>query len=505
MEKLKQWFLKKINYLFDFPKISLILLASLALILASLIQKTLGNVVIRTLGKNYSGQVISIIWGGIALSFVFIYLYILVLYRRTYHVLVYRDEENTKVINDLNKRIMERIEMEDEFKRNIQVQTLLSSLLRISLTNLSLDQQLDEVLNLINSISWLNMKIQGCIYLFDEDREVLVMNAFFGLNQSKLSLFKENPDYRCLCGESMGLSKSWLLDLSKKRHSLKSSGHQKEVHYFLPIKYGDKRLGVLNLLLSGTDQIKEKEDEFFQSVVDVLAGIIEQRHTDEKLNKTVSTLRTALGGTIQAMALTVEIRDPYTAGHQKRVSNLARAIATEMKLTHDQIEGIRIAGIVHDLGKITVPSEILSKPGVITFIEHSLINTHPQKGFEILSSINFPWPVAQIVLQHHERMDGSGYPAGLKKDQILLEARVLMVADVVEAMASHRPYRPSRGVQLAMDEISKHKGTLYDKKVVDACLKLFLNKDFKFDISNDEMVYSETEEELKELGEMQAY
>ena len=197
------------------------------------------------------------------------------------------------------------------------------------------------------------------------------------------------------------------------------------------------------------------------------------------------------------MALTVEIRDPYTAGHQRRVSNLARAIATEMGLSHDQIEGIRIAGIVHDLGKITVPSEILSKPGLISLIEHSLINTHPQKGFEILSSINFPWPIAQIVLQHHERINGSGYPAGLKKDQILLEAKVLMVADVVEAMASHRPYRPSRGVQLAMDEITKNKGILYDKRVVDACLRLFLNKGFKFDLSNDEVIYSETEEELK--------
>jgi putative nucleotidyltransferase with HDIG domain len=496
MEKLKQSFIKKINYFFDFPKISLILLASLALILASLIQQRVGNEVIQSLGKDHAGEVILIIWGGIGLSFVFIYLYILVLYRRTYHVLVYKNEESSGVIKDLNKWILERIEMEDEFNRNFQIQTLLSSLLRISLTNLTLDELLDEVLNQIKSISWIDSKIQGCIYLFDEEREILVMNAYLGLHQSMISSFTENPDNRCLCGEIMGLSKSWLLENTKKRHGIKNNKNPGEVHYFLPIKFGEKRLGVLNLLLSGSNRIDEKEDEFFQSVVDVLAGIIEQRRTDDKLNKTVSTLRTALGGTIQAMALTVEIRDPYTAGHQKRVSNLARAIATEMGLSHDQIEGIRIAGIVHDLGKITVPSEILSKPGMITSIEHSLINTHPQKGFEILSSINFPWPIAQIVLQHHERLDGSGYPAGLKKDQILLEARVLMVADVVEAMASHRPYRPSRGVQLAMDEITKNKGKLYDKKVVESCLRLFLNKGFMFDLSNDEMVYSETEEEI---------
>jgi len=242
----------------------------------------------------------------------------------------------------------------------------------------------------------------------------------------------------------------------------------------------------MNLLLSGTHPIKDKEDEFFHSVTDVLAGIIEQRRTDDKLNQTVSTLRTTLGGTIHAMALAVETRDPYTAGHQRRVSNLARAIATEMGLSQDQIEATRIAGIVHDLGKISVPAEILSKPGEISMIEHMLINTHPQRGFEILDSISFPWPIAQIVLQHHERLDGSGYPAGLKKDNILMEAKVLAVADVVEAMASHRPYRPSRGIQLAMEEITENRGILYDPRVVDACLKLFLNKGFTFDLPPNE-------------------
>jgi len=207
------------------------------------------------------------------------------------------------------------------------------------------------------------------------------------------------------------------------------------------------------------------------------------------------TLRAALGGTIHAMALTVEIRDPYTAGHQRRVSNLARAIATEMGLSKDQIEGVRISGIVHDLGKISVPSEILSKPGDITQIEYSLINTHPQKGFEILESINFPWPIAKIVLQHHERLDGSGYPAGLKKDKILLEAQVLMVADVVEAMSSHRPYRPSRGNQSALEEIMKNRDILFNKDAVDACLKLFLNKGFKFDQHTNVEQYDEAEME----------
>jgi len=307
-----------------------------------------------------------------------------------------------------------------------------------------------------------------------------------GLPESLISSFQTNPDNLCLCGQAMGSDKGGLSDKGKIKHTVKSGKHLYNVHYYIVIKHGNKRLGVLNLLLSGTHPINNKEDEFFHSVADVLAGIIEQRRTDDKLNQTVSTLRTTLGGTIHAMALAVETRDPYTAGHQRRVSNLARAIATEMGLSPDQIEATRIAGIVHDLGKISVPSEILSKPGEISSIEHMLINTHPQKGFEILDSISFPWPIAQIVLQHHERLDGSGYPAGLTKDNILIEARVLSVADVVEAMASHRPYRPSRGIQLAMEEITENKGILYDPRVVDACLKLFLNKGFKFDLPSDE-------------------
>jgi putative nucleotidyltransferase with HDIG domain len=180
------------------------------------------------------------------------------------------------------------------------------------------------------------------------------------------------------------------------------------------------------------------------------------------------------------MALIVESRDPYTAGHQKRVATLAQAIAKEMNLPAHQIEAIRLAGFIHDLGKISTPSEILTKPGRIAEIEFNLIKTHPQTGYEILKEIEFPFPIAQIVLQHHERMDGSGYPSGLSGEKILLEARILGVADVVEAMATHRPYRPSIGLDKALEEISYNRGTLYDSKVVDACLKVISEKGFEF-------------------------
>ena len=201
----------------------------------------------------------------------------------------------------------------------------------------------------------------------------------------------------------------------------------------------------------------------------------------KKLQDTLEKLGKAIGGTIQVISSTVEIRDPYTAGHQQRVSSLSRAIATEMGLSEDRIDGIRMAGIIHDLGKIAVPAEILSKPGKITEAEFSMIKSHPQVGNDILKDIEFPWPIAEIVYQHHERMDGSGYPQGLSGEEILLEARILAVADVVEAMASHRPYRAALGIDVALEEISKNKGVFYDSEVSDACLKLFKEKSFRFE------------------------
>ncbi len=183
-------------------------------------------------------------------------------------------------------------------------------------------------------------------------------------------------------------------------------------------------------------------------------------------------LQAALQGVIHVMALTVESRDPYTAGHQRRVAELASAVAEEMGWTTDQVKGIRMAGMIHDLGKISVPAEILSRPSRLIDIEFCLIKDHAQLGYDILKEIDFPWPVAQIVYQHHERMNGSGYPRGLRGKDILLEARIMAVADVMEAMASHRPYRPSMGIDRALEEISGNIGMIYDPEVVDACLRV---------------------------------
>jgi len=189
----------------------------------------------------------------------------------------------------------------------------------------------------------------------------------------------------------------------------------------------------------------------------------------------------SMEATIEAIAMTTEMRDPYTAGHQRRVAKLACAIAREMNLSDNQIEGLRLAGLVHDIGKIYIPAEILSKPGNLSEIEFSLVKAHAKAGYDILKTIEFPWPIAQIVLQHHMRVDGSGYPDCARGKEIIIEARILMVADVVEAMASHRPYRPALGIDRALDEISQKKGILYDTEVVDACMRLFKDKGFKFE------------------------
>jgi HD-GYP domain-containing protein (c-di-GMP phosphodiesterase class II) len=175
----------------------------------------------------------------------------------------------------------------------------------------------------------------------------------------------------------------------------------------------------------------------------------------------------------------VEARDPYTAGHQRRVSDLARTIATEMGLSRDRIDGIRVMGAIHDLGKISIPAEILSKPTKLNDMEFGLIKAHAHAGYDILKDIDFPWPVAEIILQHHEKLNGSGYPQGLKGDEIHLEARIVGVADKVEAMASHRPYRPSLGLEEALADISQNRGTLYDADAVDVCMRLFHEKHYE--------------------------
>jgi len=206
---------------------------------------------------------------------------------------------------------------------------------------------------------------------------------------------------------------------------------------------------------------------------------VTERYRAMDLEESFNMMRKALGQTVHALSLVLEVRDPYTAGHHRRVSDLARSIAAQMNFNTHRIDGIRIAGSIHDIGKISIPSEILSKPGSLTDIEYKLVKMHPQMGYDILKNIDFPWPVAMAVYQHHERINGSGYPLGIKGKEIIMEARILAVADVVEAMASLRPYRRAIGIDRALEEIKKNRDILYDADVADSCVNLFLEKGYQ--------------------------
>ncbi|MGQ9800133.1 MAG: HD domain-containing phosphohydrolase [Candidatus Saccharicenans sp.] len=207
--------------------------------------------------------------------------------------------------------------------------------------------------------------------------------------------------------------------------------------------------------------------------------ITERKRIEARLEETLGKLRKAFGASISILNKIVEIKDPYTGGHQKRVAELARTIATEMKLEPEKIDGLRLAAQIHDIGKIIVPAEILSKPGPLSEIEWGLVKNHVVIGCELLKDIDFPWPIVEIVYQHHERMDGSGYPRGLKGEEIMVEARILAVSDVVEAMSSFRPYREAHSMEEALSEIQNKRGQLYDDKVVEVCLDLFLRKGYR--------------------------
>jgi PAS domain S-box-containing protein len=211
-------------------------------------------------------------------------------------------------------------------------------------------------------------------------------------------------------------------------------------------------------------------------ILAIIREITERKKAEERLHRSFMELRETLRGAIKSLSAAIEIRDPYTGGHQERVTRIASAIALDMGMDEDTREGLQIAGTVHDIGKLVIPAEILSKPSKLSPMEYALVQTHSRAGFDILDRIKFPWPVAQIVLQHHERLDGSGYPQGLHGPDILLEARILCVADVVEAMSSHRPYRASLGVAAALDEVDRGKGILFDADVVAACRRVFVEK-----------------------------
>ena len=290
------------------------------------------------------------------------------------------------------------------------------------------------------------------------------MNELFGYGQGELigkepTAFNANPD-----------SPKFVKDTIEH---LKKEGHwEGEVHNRR--KNGTEFTSYVRICAFKNN--KGKITHFLSTEHD----ITESNNVKSQLHESMNKFQKVLEETIHAMALTIEKRDLFTAGHQRRVAELASAIAKAMKLPKDKIKGVYMAGLLHDIGKINIPAELLMKPTKLNKLEFKLVKNHPKVAYDILKEIEFPWPIAKISFQHHERLDGSGYPNGIKSKDIILESRILAVADVVEAMSSARPYRPALGVDEALKEISSKKGLLYDPVVVDTCIKLFKEKHFQF-------------------------
>jgi len=229
------------------------------------------------------------------------------------------------------------------------------------------------------------------------------------------------------------------------------------------------------------EQLIEEVQEMHEKVVELEKKVVKDNRLERELQQSYEKLQKFIEGIAYVITEIVEIRDPYLIGHHQRVSKLATAIAQEMKLPQDKIKGVKIASLVHDVGKVNLPTQIVSKPSKLVEVEFNLLRNHPRTGYEILKKIDFPWPIAEIVFQHQEKIDGSGFPRGLKGGKILIEAKVLGVANVVEAMSSYKSYRPALSIDEALAEISKNKNILFDPEVVDACLRLFKEKGFKFE------------------------
>ena len=387
-----------------------------------------------------------------------------------------RDEKDRPTgFRGIVRDITDRKRAEEAIKLN---EARLQGLLRISeyrakSTQDLLDYALEEAIRLTDS------RI-GYIYFYDDAKKEFQLNTWSKEVMNECTINEPEVTYQLdktgIWGEAVRQSRAIVINDFQAPHPLKKGypeGHAPLYRFLtVPVFNANRIVAVAGVANKSTDY-DESDSRQLTLLMDSVWRMTEQKKSELAVKETMERLRKALRETIQAISMTVEARDPYTAGHQRRVADLSAAMAAEIGLDPDKTEGIRMAGLIHDLGKILVPAEILNKASRLNQIELNLVKTHSQSGYDILKGIEFPWPIARMVLEHHERVDGSGYPNGVTGDALLLESRILGVADVVESMASHRPYRPAIGLEAALEEILRNRGVLYDSEAVDACVNVF--------------------------------
>ena len=380
-----------------------------------------------------------------------------------------------------------------EIKAGEQNRIRLARALRLlSRCNMVLVHAMEEQ-TLLTEICKLTVEVGGYLmawvgFVEQDNTQTVRLIASFGYEEGFLDKVKITWDESGHGQESTGkairsgvtvVNQDWLSNPNLSLWSQEAINRNFRSSIALPLLSKHHLLGVLTIYSSESNAFVDEEVALLEELAGDLAFGIETLRTRAEHEQHSVILRQSLEQSIQTIAATVEARDPYTAGHQHRVATLVTAMAKEMGLPEEQINGLHLAAIIHDLGKIHIPAEILAKPGKLTEIEYLFIKTHPQAGYEILKDVTYPWPIADIILQHHEKLDGSGYPRGLMDSEILLESKILTVADVVEAMSSHRPYRSGLGIDAALEEIERNRGVKYCPYAVDACLKLFREQGYK--------------------------
>lgn len=373
---------------------------------------------------------------------------------------------------DLDRELAERRRAEEAARRQAERLAMLRSIDSAILAAHSPSQIANAVLDVLTSLVH---PARGSVIRFDDKTKVGTILAVRDETASGLTAGTLAPVAHF--GDVERLAQGKIHQVNNLQASLQRTSPEEQLlragilsFVTIPLRAAGHLIGSLNLGFTVPDGPTEEGVQIAEEVGNQLAIALRQAWLRDEIEASYRRLSRALNQTVQALAAAAEVRDPYTAGHQKRVTELAVAIAEKLGLSSERIDGLQVAGLMHDIGKLAIPSELLSKPSRLTDTERALIQEHPKVAHEILRAVEFPWPVAAIVLQHHERLDGSGYPLGLRGDGILLESRILAVADVVEAMASHRPYRPALGVQAALEEIRAGRGTRYDAQAVDACI-----------------------------------